>query len=227
MYVYILISSIIIIPSIFAAVLKYRQRKSRCNSKWSIDKEYGMIKLHPLNQYAHWRIFINMLLIVLGIPAFAGITQSQPKSAEEWQEVRDRFYITMLRLESSEKVVKIQEEQIENLQKRLGVKDTVINLQSLQLKARDEQIELFKQREARVELVPAIRWDGFHLGLSAQYNFEDEILTKETVLAGMRYDVTMAAKVVLFAKVSGTLMAGIPLRKDKFYLKMSAEYRIF
>lgn len=170
---------------------------------------------------------MKKLIVLIPMLILTVLTFSQPKTEQEWQEVRDRFYITMVRLESAEKVVKIQEEQLELLQKRIGVKDTIINLQAMQLKERDGQIELFKQREAKVELVPALRWDGFHLGLTAAYPFDDAVITQSTVIAGMKFDVTATARVLILGKITGMLQAGVPIRSEKFYLKVGAEWRVF
>lgn len=97
----------------------------------------------------------------------------------------------------------------------------------LRLVNKDKQIDMFKQREVETAIVPVFRWDGFYLGMSAQYNFEDSVLTRQTVLGGMKYDITATMRVVMFGRLVGSLQAGVPVRKEKFYLKVGAEYRVF
>lgn len=143
-------------------------------------------------------------------------------SSEVIQVRKDYARLEMLEMKDS-----LTGLQIDNLEKRLGIKDTIINLQAMQLKGRDEQIELFKQREAKVELVPALRWDGFHLGLTGAYAFDDAVITQQTVIAGMKFDITATARVVILGKLTGMLQAGVPVRSEKFYLKFGAEWRVF
>jgi len=205
----ILIGVIIIIPALIAAILKFRHKRLKKGHEWLLSPEYRQWKMHPPDKFAHWWGRTFLLWIIVWIPAFAGMTSgglyAQPKTEQEWQEVRDRFYITMVRLESAEKVVGIQEEQILNLQERLGVKDTIINLQSLQLKARDEQIELFKQREARLEIPPVLKWRGFFPGVSFEYRFDSEVITQQTIIAGLKYDLTGSFKIEALGRLDLTV----------------------
>lgn len=121
----------------------------------------------------------------------------------------------------------IQEAQIQNLKKQNGVKDTIINLQAMQLKERDGQIELFKQREARLEIPPVLRWRGFFPGISVAYRFDSEVITQQTVIAGLRYDLTGSFKVEALGKFDMTGQIFIPLRKESFGLKVFVEYKLF
>lgn len=102
----------------------------------------------------------------------------------------------------------------------------IYNLQ-LELIDKNEQIEMFKHREAKVELLPLVKWDGLHLGVTAAYGFNDAIIIKQTVLEGMEYDLTLNARAVFWGKWTGGLGVGVPLRKEKFYIKGSVEYRLF
>lgn len=89
------------------------------------------------------------------------------------------------------------------------------------------QIELFKQREARLEIPPVLRWRGFFPGVSAEYRFENEVITQQTVIAGLRYDLTGAFKLEMVGRIDLTGVIVIPLRSEKFGLKVWAEYRLF
>jgi hypothetical protein len=74
---------------------------------------------------------------------------------------------------------------------------------------------------------PLIQWNGFHLGLSAMYQFSDSILTKSTVLNGTQYAIEGIAGITITDKLLLNGIIGIPLSKEKFYLKIYMGYKIF
>jgi len=133
-------------------------------------------------------------------------------------------YAKLVHLEEKDSL-QHQKDSVANL-RVIDREERINNLQT-EILGKDEQIELFKQREANLELVPALRWDGFHLGVTAAYPFDDAVITQQTVIAGLRFDVTATARVLILGKLTGMLQAGVPIRSEKFYLKFGAEWRVF
>lgn len=110
---------------------------------------------------------------------------------------------------------------------RLIDKEERINNLQIELLGKDEQIELFKQREARLEIPPVLKWRGFFPGISFEYRFDSEVITQQTIIAGLKYDLAGSFKVEALGRLDLTGQVVIPLRKESFGLKVFVEYRAF
>jgi len=168
---------------------------------------------------------INVITALLIIGSFR-TAASQP-ALDEWYKLRDDFYTTLLRLDTSAEIIKIQNEQIVNLKQQVINRDTAVKLLQLSMEDKDLQIEVLKNNSVKYEIPPLFKFTGFYAGLSAQYNFNDSVLTKSTFLGGLNYAIEINTGILVADKfiINGT--AGIPLSREKIYVKAFIGYRIF
>ncbi len=97
----------------------------------------------------------------------------------------------------------------------------------LQIRDRDSQLQLYHDKYEGIQLEPLIKFTGFFAGISAQYNFNDSILTKTTFINGLQYSLEVTGGVIWASKwaLNGTL--GIPLSRNKLYIKAYIGYRLW
>ena len=164
---------------------------------------------------------------LLIISTFRTASAQPTPSKEEWYKIRDDFYTTLLRLDTAKEIINIQNEQLANLKQQVINRDTSVKLLQLSMKDKDSQIEVLKNNSVKYDIPPLFKFTGFYAGLSAQYNFNDSVLTKATFINGLNYSIEMNTGLIIGDKflISGT--AGIPLSRQKIYIKAFIGYRIF
>lgn len=109
---------------------------------------------------------------------------------------------------------------------RIAGKDSIIQHLGNNLKEKDTQIELLKNQFSPV-IPPMIVWQGFYAGVSAQYNFADSILTRTTFINGIFYSIEGTASLMIANKVLVNAVFGIPLNRNKVFIKVVAGWRVF
>lgn len=148
--------------------------------------------------------------------------------SQTFDELQDIFYYTSKKLDAARDSVQI-------LEKKTDVQDSIINNQKRIIKndslvnANNEQIivTLKEQLYYRSEKSAFIEFKGFYAGLTASYSFNDSVISKHTIIEGTVYDLTGTFKFDIMNKACISGGIGIPLRKEKFYLKISVEYKLF
>lgn len=146
---------------------------------------------------------------------------------QTFEELQDIFFYTSKKLDQAR-------DSIEIMKKIASKQDSIINNDkkiragdSLELLNKDAAIELLKSEVTKVELPPVVEWKGFWPGLSVAYPFNDSVLTKQTVFDGLQYDITAAFKFSVIGRLDIAGIVGIPLRKEKFYIKLQTDWRVF
>lgn len=146
---------------------------------------------------------------------------------QTYEELQDIFFYTSMKLDQARDSIEImkkiayKQDSIINNDKKIRAGD------SLELLNKDAAIELLKGEVTRVELPPMVEWKGFWPGLSVAYPFNDSVLTKQTVFDGLKYDITAAFKFAVMRVIDIAGIIGIPLRKEKFYIKLQTDWRVF
>ncbi len=129
-------------------------------------------------------------------------------------EFLDSAYPSAVReIAKDDSIIAISDRQIDNLQQ-----------QNFKLQ---ESVDMLKGETVPFKIPPLFVWQGFHVGLSAQYSFEDSILTKTTFLNGMVYALEGRAGVLVGERLILEGSFGIPLSKRKMYVKAFVGWRLF
>ena len=97
----------------------------------------------------------------------------------------------------------------------------------LNLHDKDAQLENLKRLNSSVNTPSLFVWQGFYAGISAQYNFNDSILTKTTFLNGMNYAIETHAGVIIADKLLLDGLIGIPLSKQKIFIRAFIGWKLF
>jgi hypothetical protein len=151
-----------------------------------------------------------------------------PIHSQTFDELQDIFYYTSKKLDAARDSVRI-------LNQKAGLQDSIISNQNKIIKndsminINNEQViktlkeQLYKTDDENALIV----FKGFYGGLTAAYAFNDEAITKQTIIEGTFYDLTGMFKFDLMNKAMISGGIGIPLRKEKFYLKIAVEYKLF
>lgn len=99
---------------------------------------------------------------------------------------------------------------------------------SLKLTLHDKEIFITSLKQSFSPVIPSlVTWRGFYMGIGVAYPFNDSIITQSTFFAGLKYDLTATFKFSVVDKFDISGQVGIPLRKEKIYLRANLEYRIF
>jgi hypothetical protein len=148
----------------------------------------------------------NFLFSLLLFAVISEISVSQT-----YEELQDIFYFTSKKLDAARDSIGILElktnvqDSIINNQKRIISNDSLINTNNEQI------INTLKEQ----------------LGLTASYSFNDPAITKQTIIEGTVYDLTGTFRFDVMDKGSLSGSVGIPLRNEKFYVKVCAEWKVF
>ncbi len=165
----------------------------------------------------------DILVCVIFLVLFNNLSVSQT-----FEQLQDIFYYTSKKLDAARDSISI-------LEKKTDLQDSIINNQNRIIKNdslvndNNEQIigtlkeQLFKGSQES----GFIEFKGFYAGLTASYSFNDSIITKHTIIEGTAYDLTGIFKFDVMNKACISGGIGIPLRKDKFYIKISVEWKVF
>lgn len=149
------------------------------------------------------------------------------KEKPTYEELEDIFFYTSTKLDEARDSVSILKEinkkQMQALQNSLKIQEN----DSIQLMNCEKQVEILKVEMTKLELPPVIEWKGFYPGISAAYPFNDSVLTKQTIIDGLMFDLTATFKFAVMKLIDVSALIGIPLRKEKFYIKLQTDYRLF
>lgn len=170
------------------------------------------------------RRIIVVLIFLLVIPAEAGIHCFSQTSLDTCKQ---NFLIARETTKKVRDSLKIIIDAGEIMKHEIYVKDTIIIQLKLNLHDKDAQLENLKRLTSSVTTAPLFVWQGFYAGISAQYNFNDSILTKATVLNGLNYAIETHAGVIIADKLLLDGLIGIPLSKQKIFVKAFIGWKIF
>ncbi len=170
------------------------------------------------------RTIISIILLCNALNSHAQTSGDKYKNM--YQITRDELYLTYLRLDSSRSILNLQTKQIENLENENLYKDSIINNLKLAENNSEQLLSLLKNEFAKQTEVKFFRFKGFYAGVSAYYKFDDSVLTKETILTGLKYDVTATAKLTINGVLDFEGGIAIPLRKEKFAIVLKADWKI-
>jgi hypothetical protein len=165
----------------------------------------------------------NFLFSLLLFAVISEISVSQT-----YEELQDIFYFTSKKLDAARDSIGILElktnvqDSIINNQKRIISNDSLINTNNEQI-INTLKEQLYKGNEE----TGFIQFKGFYAGLTASYSFNDPAITKQTIIEGTVYDLTGTFRFDVMDKGSLSGSVGIPLRNEKFYVKVCAEWKVF
>ncbi len=170
------------------------------------------------------KIFIPLLLLLAALSS-----QSQTNNSAYrlmYETTRDELYLTYLRLDSSRSVLNLQSKQIENLQNENSYKDSVIVNLRLAAKNSESETGLLKNELIKKHETGSIEFRGLYAGITAFYRFEDSVLTRQTILGGLKYELTGTVKFTLSGLLDFETGLSIPLGSGKFAIILKADWKI-
>lgn len=147
--------------------------------------------------------------------------------SQTYEELQDIFFYTSVKLDQARDSIEIMKSIIHKQDSVIQNDKVIIRNDSLEIRNNEAAIEMLKGEVTKVELPPMVEWKGFYPGLSIAYPFNDSVLTKQTLLDGLRYDLTAAFKFSIIGRLDIAGIVGIPLRKEKFYIKLQTDWRVF
>ena len=161
-------------------------------------------------------IFLFVILAEAGIQSFSQTSLDSCKqnfliARETTKKVRDSLKIII----ESDSILK----------REIGVKDSM--LIHLKLNLSDTQIENLKYNIIKPDIPQLFRFTGFYAGISAQYNFNDSILTRTTFINGLNYAIETHSGFIFADKLLIDGLVGIPLSKQKIFIKAFIGWKIF
>jgi len=163
-----------------------------------------------------------MKKLLIGLLLISGTVFGQT-----FEELQDIFFYTSKKLDQARDSIEIMKKIAYKQDSIINNDKKIIAGDSLEMLNKDAALEILKGEVARVELPPVIEWKGFYPGLSVAYPFNDSVLTKQTVFDGLKYDLTAAFKFSVIGRLDIAGIVGIPLRKEKFYIKLQTDWRVF
>jgi hypothetical protein len=175
----------------------------------------------------HTLIKIIILIILLSAALNSHAQTGGDKYKNMYEITRDELYLTYLRLDSSRSILNVLSKQADNLKNENFYKDSIINNLKLVQNNSEQEFSLLKNELAKQKETKFFEFKGFYAGISAYYRFDDSVLTKETILNGLKYDLTGTAKLSINGVIEFQGGISIPLRNEKFIIKISAEYKLF
>jgi hypothetical protein len=95
----------------------------------------------------------------------------------------------------------------------------------LTLEKAEQQIELFKKREAEVELPPVFEWMGFYVNVSTYFRFDSTVIAA-SYFSQLKYALILDWQVQILSKIKLHGELQIPF-KEKPVLLLRAGYRLF
>jgi len=170
------------------------------------------------------KIFIPFLLLATVLNAPSQTSQSDYKLM--FETTRDELYLTYLRLDSSRSILGVESKQIENLKQENLYKDSVISDLKLASKNSETEAGLLKSELLKKQEFSFFEFRGFYAGITAFYRFEDSVLTRQTILGGMKYDLTGTVKFTVNGVLDLETGLSIPLRSEKFAIIIIADWKI-
>lgn len=152
---------------------------------------------------------------------------STPVYSQTYEELQDIFFYTSKKLDEARDSIKI----LNSIKARQDIiivnHKKVLQKDSVLLMNCEQQVEVLKVEAAKIELPAVIKWKGLYPGLSIAYPFNDSVLTKQTFFDGLKYDLTASFKFEVIGKLDVSGIVGIPLRKEKFYIKIQTDWKVF
>jgi len=173
---------------------------------------------------------MRKLLLIILIPFVSALfvsaqSDAQVPDAKQWKEVRDNFYLTLLRLDTARKIISLQDGQIQDLNNRIDKKDTIIKELKLKNDNKDNEINLFKEREANTVIPPLIKWDGFYLNGITYYTFDPSNISNQFIKT-LRWALSGEFIFKILDKLKLVLEPMLPIG-DKFRIQAKAGWRLF
>jgi hypothetical protein len=162
---------------------------------------------------------IILLILILSVKCMS----------QTYEELQDIFFYTSKKLDAArDSIVAL---------KRL---DSIIVIQNIQLKkdstiqkndsiiqsSFEKQINILTEEIYKKDIKPTFEFRGFYLGLSSFYNVDSNII-KNTFWGSLKYDVTGTFKFNVLDRIDLSMVIGIPVRKENFFIKTNLEWRIF
>jgi hypothetical protein len=132
---------------------------------------------------------------------------------------------------SWEKIHKLRDS-VENANKQLVKYDSLSKVNDIEIKQlklinsnQENQIQLFKDREAKVEIPPLISWDGFYLCGISYYTFDPGNISNQFIKT-LRWAISGEFNFKILDKLKLVLEPMIPIG-DKFRIQAKAGWRLF
>jgi hypothetical protein len=170
------------------------------------------------------KLFIPFILLAAALNAPSQTSANQYKLM--YETTRDELYLTYLRLDSSRSILNMQSKQIENFEKEISFKDSLITNLKLTSKNSETESGLLKNELLKKSETNMLEFKGFYAGITAFYRFEDSVLTRQTILGGMKYDLTGTVKFNVNGVLDIETGLSIPIRNEKFAIIIKADWKI-
>lgn len=146
---------------------------------------------------------------------------------QTYEELQDIFFYTSKKLDEARDSIRIMNQIKARQDIIIGNYKKVVITDSVQLHNCEQQVEILKIEATKIDMPPLITFRGFYTGVSVNYRFDSEIITQQTIIAGLKYDLTGSFKFEAIGRIDLTGQVYIPLRKESFGIKVNAEYKLF
>lgn len=164
--------------------------------------------------------FVSLMLLLT-------LTTFSQDYKTKYELVRDELYIAYLRLDTARDIQEITLKQLKlSNDDNENYKKDITNLK-LNIADKDHEIELLKNQTVKIDLPPFMKWKGFYPGIQVSYQFSDSILTKQTIINGLQFDVTGTIKFEVVGRLDFGIGLVFPLRAEKFGIRTTLEYQLW